>query len=191
MRPFHAFLSWTNASIKNLFCPISCSLFRNIAIISDFLFSYTVNLNRERVYFQILLNIIVVAAIKMSYKEVEKIDRCHVTHFHVLATSTWNTWQKTFLQESNFSLLDNNLIFLKEPLGQWIKLLLTLLESALVTYSDSVEHLKIPHRHTYTDSTKINRPGHTLGCLLSKGNQANHPKFERPNGKNTKSKNVF
>ena len=27
-----------------------------------------------------------------------------------------------------------------------------------------------------------------LGCPLSKGNQANHPKFERPNEKNTKCK---
>ena len=31
----------------------------------------------------------------------------------------------------------------------------------------------------------------TLDCPLSKGNQANHPKFERPNGKNTKSKSFF
>ena len=27
-----------------------------------------------------------------------------------------------------------------------------------------------------------------VGCLSSKGNQAINPKFERPNGKNTKSK---
>ena len=30
-----------------------------------------------------------------------------------------------------------------------------------------------------------------LDCPLSKGNQANHPKFERPNGKNTKSNFFF
>ena len=30
-----------------------------------------------------------------------------------------------------------------------------------------------------------------LGCLLSKGNQANHPKFERPNGKKHKIQIFF
>ena len=30
-----------------------------------------------------------------------------------------------------------------------------------------------------------------VDCPLSKGNQAAHPKFERPNGKNTKSKKKF
>ena len=32
---------------------------------------------------------------------------------------------------------------------------------------------------------------HNLGCLLSKGNQANHPKFERPNGKKHKIQIFF
>ena len=31
----------------------------------------------------------------------------------------------------------------------------------------------------------------TVDCPLSEGNQAAHPKFERPNGKNTKSKSFF
>ena len=33
--------------------------------------------------------------------------------------------------------------------------------------------------------------GYSLDCPLSKGNQAPHPKFERPNGKKQKIQNFF
>ena len=51
---------------------------------------------------------------------------------------------------------------------------------------------KLPQNLAVSRLVKISQYGSFipdyLGCLLSKGNQAITPKFERPNGKNTKSK---
>ena len=40
----------------------------------------------------------------------------------------------------------------------------------------------------YVKRAGCKRAGCKVDCPSSKGNQAPHPKFERPNGKNTKSK---